>query len=103
LTDLTKHEVLLNELTNIHTLVSILVNNFKSLQEEKSGLESSLSALMEENKDLLQRVEVLEKQLDENSNISLNLLSDSLDTNEKQELKNKIQILVDKIDMHLSS
>lgn len=103
MTDLTKHDVLLTELTNIHTLVSVLLNNFKSLREEKSNLEKSFSAVREENKELLQRIEALEKQLVENKDNSLNSLFGSLDNNEKEELKNKIQNLVNRIDLHLSS
>jgi predicted nuclease with TOPRIM domain len=103
LADLTKHEVLLNELTNIQTLVSVLLNNFKSLRQEKSDLEKSFSAVREENKALLQRIEALEKQLEENRDNSLNSLFGSLDNNEKEELKHKIQNLVNRIDLHLSS
>ena len=103
MTDLTKHDVLLTELTNIHTLVSVLLNNFKSLREEKSNLEKSFSAVRAENKELLQRIEALEKQLVENKDNSLNSLFGSLDNNEKEELKNKIQNLVNRIDLHLSS
>lgn len=101
--DLTKHEVLLNELSEIHTLVTELVNNFRNLQQENSKLERSFSGVREENKMLLQRVEALEKQLEENGNNSLNSLFSSLDGNEKEELKNKIQNLVNRIDLHLSS
>lgn len=101
--DLTKHEVLLNELSEIHTLVAELINNFRNLQQENSKLERSFSGMREENKMLLQRVEALEKQLEENGNNSLNSLFSSLDGNEKEELKNKIQNLVNRIDLHLSS
>jgi predicted nuclease with TOPRIM domain len=100
LADLTKHEVLLNELTDIQTVVSVLVNNFKSLHDEKLKLEKSFSGIREENRMLLQRVEVLEKQLEENGN---NSLFGSIDIDEKEDLKNKIQNLVSRIDSHLSS
>jgi predicted nuclease with TOPRIM domain len=103
LPDLTKHEVLLNELSEIQTLVAELVNNFRNLQQENSKLERSFSGVREENKILLQRVEALEKQLEENGNNSLNSLFSSLNGNEKEELKNKIQNLVNRIDLHLSS
>jgi predicted nuclease with TOPRIM domain len=103
LADLTKHEVLLNELTNIHTLVSVLLNNHKSLMEEKSSLEKSLSSLAEEKKELLKRIEVLENQLEVNKDNSLNLIFSSLGTTEKEELKTKIQNLVNRLDFHLSS
>jgi len=103
LPDLTKHEVLLNELSEIHTLVSELLNNLKTLRNENSKLERSFTSIREENKILLQRIEALEKQLEENENNSLNSLFGSLDINEKEELKNKIQNLVNRIDLHLSS
>ena len=101
--DLTKHEVLLNELSEIHTLVTELKNRNKSLREEYSKLERSFSGMREENKILLQRVEALEKQLEGNGENSLNSLFGSLNGNEKEELKNKIQNLVNRIDLHLSS
>ena len=101
--DLTKHEVLLNDLSEIQTLVAELKNRNKSLREEYSKLERSFSGLREENKMLLQRVEALEKQLEENGENSLNSLFGSLNGNEKEELKNKIQNLVNRIDLHLSS
>ncbi len=101
--DLTKHEVLLNELSEIQTLVSELINSKKTLLEEKTRLERSFSGLREENKMLLQRIEALEKQLEENGNSSLDSIFGSLDNNEKEELKNKIQNLVNRIDLHLSS
>jgi predicted nuclease with TOPRIM domain len=103
LADLTKQDVLLNELTNVVSLLTVLMNNHKSLREEKAGLEKSVSALKDQNSDLLKRVEALEKQLEENGNYSLNSLFGSLDTIEKEELKNKIQNLVNRIDFHLSS
>ncbi len=101
--DLTKHEVLLNELSEIQTLVAELKNRNKTLREEYSKLERSFSGIREENKMLLQRVEALEKQLEENGENSLNSLFGSLDGNEKEELKNKIRNLVNRIDLHLSS
>ena len=101
--DLTKHEVLLNELSEIHTLVAELINNFRNLQQENTKLERSFSGVREENKMLLQRLEALEKQLEENGNNSLNSLFNSLDVTEKEELKSKIQNLVNRIDVHLSS
>jgi len=99
LPDLTKHEVLLNELSEIQTLVAELINSKKTLLEEKTRLERSFSGLREENKMLLQQIEALEK----NGNNSLNSIFGSLDNNEKEELKNKIQNLVNRIDLHLSS
>lgn len=101
--DLTKHEVLLNELTNIHSHISVLVNNYKSLQEEKSSLEKSFSAITEEKKELLRRIEVLENQLEVNKDNSLNSLFSSLDNSKREELKAKIQNLVNRLDFHLSS
>jgi predicted nuclease with TOPRIM domain len=103
LPDLTKHEVLLNELSEIQTLVAELINKKRTLQEENTRLERSFSGLREENKLLLQRVDALEKQLEVNGNNSLNSLFGSLDNNEKEELKTKIQNLVNRIDLHLSS
>ena len=101
--DLTKHEVLLNDLSEIQTLVAELKNRNKSLREEYSKLERSFSGVREENKMLLQRVEALEKQLEENGENSLNSLFGSLDGNEREELKDKIKNLVNRIDLHLSS
>lgn len=101
--DLTKHEVLLNDLSEIQTLVAELINSKRTLREENTRLERSFSGLREENKLLLQRVEALEKQLEVNGNNSLNSLFGSLDNNEKEELKTKIQNLVNRIDLHLSS
>ncbi len=101
--DLTKHDVLLNELSEIHTFVSELVNNLKTLKKENLRLGKSFSSIREENKILLQRIEALEKQLEEDKNNSLNSLFGSLQNNEKEELKNKIQNLVSRIDSHLSS
>ncbi len=101
--DLTKHEVLLNELSEIHTLVAELINNIRNLQQENTKLERSFSGVREENKMLLKRLEALEKQLEENGNNSLNSLFNSLNVAEKEELKSKIQNLVNRIDLHLSS
>ena len=101
--DLTKHEVLLNDLSEIQTLVAELKNRNKSLREEYSKLERSFSGVREENKMLLQRVEALEKQLEENGENSLNSLFGSLNEDEREELKDKIQNLVNRIDLHLSS
>jgi predicted nuclease with TOPRIM domain len=103
LPDLTKHEVLLNDLSEIQTLVAELKNRNKSLREEYSKLERSFSGVREENKMLLQRVEALEKQLEENGENSLNSLFGSLNEDEREELKDKIQNLVNRIDLHLSS
>jgi hypothetical protein len=80
-----------------------LVNNLKTLKKENLRLGKSFSSIREENKILLQRIEALEKQLEEDKNNSLNSLFGSLQNNEKEELKNKIQNLVSRIDSHLSS
>jgi predicted nuclease with TOPRIM domain len=103
LPDLTKHEVLLNELSEIQTLVAELINNIRTLRQENTKLERSFSGVREENKMLLQKMEALEKQLEEEGNNSLNSTLGSLDNNEKEELKNRIRNLVSRIDLHLSS
>jgi chromosome segregation ATPase len=99
LADLTKHDILLNDILHIETQISILKNNFRDSLERNRELEGYLNELKKENIELKQKISEIEEQI---SNQDVSTLS-SLNMKEREALKVKLQNLLSRIDYHLSS
>ncbi len=101
--ELTKQELLLNDLSTIESKISILVHNNIDLQKRNSELENLLKVLKVENSDLVSKLEEVENKLKEVSvNTETNLFN-TLNTKERENLKIRLQDLISKIDHHLSA
>ncbi|MDR3626491.1 MAG: hypothetical protein P4L45_06645 [Ignavibacteriaceae bacterium] len=101
--DLTKHEILLNELSAIEAQLSILVHRNKELLGNIERQEVELLRLRDDNSVLQQKVVMLETETKVPQNDGDNNLFNSLNLKERENLKVKLQHLLSKIDYHLSS
>jgi len=99
LADLSKHDILLNDISQIETQISVLRNNFKEALERKKELEGYINELKKENTELKQKINELEKDYQINDADTFG----SLNLKEKEALKIKLQNLISRIDYHLSS
>ncbi len=101
--ELTKQELLMNELSTIETQISVLVRQNTELQKKNGELEGLISAFKNENSDLLSKLEELEnklKELSQNNEVSL---FNTLNTKERENLKIRLQNLISKIDHYLAA
>ena len=101
--DLTKYEILLNELTAIEAQLSIIVHKNKELIGKVEEQEVELLRLRNENSFLQQKMVILESEIKAPKNDGENNLFNSLNLKERENLKVKLQNLLSKIDYHLSS
>jgi phage shock protein A len=104
LSDLTKIEILLSDLEILESLTKNLIADHHRAVEEKTALESSLTKILEENKNLRKRVGELERDYDslKTGTYAANLsLFDQMSDHEKDILVHKINDLILKINKHL--
>jgi chromosome segregation ATPase len=102
LADLTKQDILLNDISQVETQVSILKNRFREALERNRELQGYLDELKKENIELKQKISELEEDLNQFKDQDLNSFS-SLNLKEKEAVKIKLQHLLSRIDYHLSS
>ncbi|MCH7973459.1 MAG: hypothetical protein IIB07_02700 [Bacteroidetes bacterium] len=104
MSEYTKSEILLNDLNAIETQVSILVSNCSDITSRKSDLEKQLESAQIDISELTQRVVALESELSEVKNEKdNNTLFNSLSSEERANLKSRLQNLLTRIDYHISS
>jgi len=103
MSETSKQEVLLSDLSIIQSQVEILANKCKDLTEVNLELESQLSELKKENSDLEQKISKLESELQNIKKKSGTDFFNSLNEKEREELRNNIGDLISRIDFHLSS
>ncbi len=97
--DLSKHDIILNDISHIETQIAVLRNNFKEALERNKELEGYLNELKKENIELKQKISELEDEFNTSNADSFG----SLNLKEKEALKIKLQNLISRIDYHLSS
>jgi hypothetical protein len=101
--DLTKHEILLHELSAIEAQLLILIHKNKELISKIGDQEIELMRLRKENSYLQQKFISIESEIKAPKNDGDNNLFNSLNLKERENLKVKLQNLLSKIDYHLSS
>ena len=101
--DITKHEILLNELSAIEAQLSTLIHKNKELISKTGDMEIEILRLRNENSFLQQKITSLEIEVKAPKNDGDNNLFNSLNLKERENLKVKLQSLISKIDYHLSS
>lgn len=99
--EVNKYEIILNDLNTIETQVSVLKNRSKSLNDRVTELEEQLSETHRENLELSQKVKKLEEEI--NKSNPQKVLFNSLDNEDREKLKDKLQVMISKIDLHLSA
>jgi uncharacterized protein YlxW (UPF0749 family) len=103
LAELSKYEILINDLSGLEARAAILQNQYKDTIGLNRELELKLNQIQKENNLLSQKVLKLENEIESLKSESENKSENSLNVKEKEELKGKIENLISKIDYHLSS
>lgn len=101
--ELSKQEILLNDLGTIETQISILVHKEQELQSSNSELAKLVETLRKENMNLIHRIEELESKDKTAPESAESNLFNSLNQKERENLKVRLQGLISKIDNHLSA
>lgn len=102
MSEISKHEILLNDLSYIQSQVEILTNKCKYLRELNEELESQTNLLKREKSELLKNISGIESELKIIKEKPGLAALHSLGEEEKKELKNNISDLISRIDFHLS-
>ena len=103
MSELSKYESIINDLSLIETQAEVLKNKAKDIEVRNIHVERSIEQLKSENGALSQKVVKLEGEIDRLiGKAELNIFN-SLNSKEKETLKSKIENLINKIDYHLSS
>ena len=103
MSELSKYESIINDLSLIETQAEVLKNKAKDIEVRNIHVERSIEQLKAENAALSQKVVKLEGEIDRLiGKTELNIFN-SLNSKEKETLKSKIENLINKIDYHLSS
>ncbi len=104
MSELTKYEIVLNELISLEVQVSALIEKIELLQKHKKEQEQKIMGLSKENELLGLKLTALENEISDNKSGKHNLTSTlQLDVKEKENIKNKIHELINKIDYHVKS
>lgn len=101
--ELTKYELLINDLGSLESQASILISKFKDTFARNIELENFLAEAKKENIMLLQEITKLEGEFQKKKENGETDLFNSLTLKERDSLKIRLQNLISKIDYHLSS
>lgn len=97
-----KNDILLNDLTDIQSLVEVLIVKCRDLSDANEKLESQINILKKEKSELTQNILKLEEKNTAKKEKTDSAVLGNLNKTEKEELKNKISELISRIDFHLS-
>ncbi len=103
MSETSKQEVLLSDLSIIQSQVEILANKCRDLTEVNLDMELKLEQLKKEKTELLQKLSSLESEIKNYKKNSDVELFGSLENKDKEELKKNIGDLISRIDFHLSA
>jgi chromosome segregation ATPase len=101
--DLSKYEVLLNDLNTIQTQVSVLKNKFKDTTLRNTELENLVIELKREKSALTEKIELLESEIKNFQMETKDSPTVTSNLEEREALKVKIKNLISRIDYHLSA
>jgi predicted nuclease with TOPRIM domain len=101
--DFAKYDSLIQDLTLIESEIAAIVEKLRVSTQREQELEIQLAKAKQENAVLIKRISELEHQLENTQIKSVNEYFGSLNTKEKEVLKQKIQNLITRIEYHLSS
>lgn len=101
--DFAKYDSLIQDLTLIESEISAITEKLRVSTQREQELEIQLTKAKQENAALIKRISELEHQLENTQIKSENEYFGSLNTKEKEVLKQKIQNLITRIEYHLSS
>jgi SMC interacting uncharacterized protein involved in chromosome segregation len=103
LSEISKQEALLNELNTVYSQVVTLADKYKDIYEHCQELEKQLLEYQSSKNILNEKITKLEGELNKfQSDADLKFLN-SLDPEEKDNLKTKVESLISRINFHLSA
>lgn len=103
MSDISKYESTLNDLTLIESEVAILIEKLRVTSESLREKEVQLAMLKQENQQLSKRLSELEFELESLKLSNQNEVTDCVQKQDREVLKEKIKNLISRIDFHLSS
>ncbi|MFA4924940.1 MAG: hypothetical protein WC557_12165 [Ignavibacteriaceae bacterium] len=103
MSDLSKYEIFLQELSSVEVQVSGHVELCEELKSRNKDLEKKLSSLQKENEYLKMQIENGESLAEQRGEISGENVFSSLSAKERENLKLKITDVITKINNHLIS
>jgi len=103
LSELSKYEIFIQELSSVEVQVSALREQYVELQSRNKELEKRLSSLQRENEYLKLQIENGEKIAEERGESNGETVFSSLSVKEREDLKLKITDVITKINNHLTS
>ncbi len=102
--DTSKYDLFLSEIAALEKVAHNFVGKNQELLEVKNELEKKVSQLQSENEILMAKIKELEKKANSaEENITTVLSKKSLNVSERENLKNQIDELIEKIDYHIHS
>lgn len=101
--ELSKQEIIINDLNSVQTQLSILINKYNDLFHRNADLELLLEEAKKENAALSQKVIKLQSELESVRSESDSNVFNTINPKEREDLKIKLQNLISRIDYHLSS
>lgn len=103
MSETSKQEVLLSDLSIIQSQVEILANKCRDLTEVNLEQDSIIEELKNEKTELLQKITRLESELQKFKDKKEPEFFNSLNEKEKEEFKKNIGDLISRIDFHLAA
>jgi predicted nucleic acid-binding Zn-ribbon protein len=101
LVDLAKYETLISDLSKLESQVEILKDKYNDTVERNKELEISLNEIQQDKNLLHQKISELELEIEEIKQTSDE--NSKINSEEREELKNKIRDLISRIDKHITS
>ncbi|OGU28620.1 MAG: hypothetical protein A2057_17190 [Ignavibacteria bacterium GWA2_35_9] len=98
-----KQDALLKDIGIVLSQATILTNKYKDLIRQNLEFETELNELKKDKANLVQKLSMLETEIENIKKQSNTEVFNSLDEEEREDLKNKISNLISKIDLHISS
>ncbi len=100
---LSKSDILIQDLGDIYQQAAIMLNKLKDVSAQNTELENALKSVNEEKEVLIIKIEELEGEIVRLKEECEKIAKNSLNLEERETLRFKIQDLISRIDYHLSS
>ncbi|GBD87292.1 hypothetical protein BMS3Abin03_01220 [bacterium BMS3Abin03] len=101
--EMTKYETLINDLNTLESRITILKSQYDDTVERNKELEVALEKAKQDNTALYQKLASLDEELNELKSKTEGMNFGSLNLEERESLKGRLQKLISRIDYHLSS
>jgi len=101
--EMSKYETLINDLNTLESRITILKSQYDDTVERNKELEVALEKAKQDNTGLYQKLASLEEELNELKSKTEGMNFGSLNLEERESLKGRLQELISRIDYHLSS